>query len=288
MDWTTVGLLASIRRRASIPTTATTGGATADLPVYANEELRLGLIAEILRLRESYFKRDSDVAISGTSYRIPTRAIGGKLAAVYLLDSASNVLGDPLAEISDANVGQFSGNTGISGYQVKGANLVLLPTATGTTASYLRMTYYEQPNELVASGYATILSLTSTVITTVTSHGFTTSSVLDFVKADASFESLSINVSPTVAAGSSLTFASLPSGLAIGDYVAVYRQAPVPQIPSEFIGKQGMIMFDVARGRGLRAATRGGGQQAREDGGRHRHHLQPARRHGQQENHQPV
>ncbi len=259
-DWTTTGLLASIRRRASIPTTATTGGANADLIAYANEELRLGLIAEILRLRESYFKRDSDTAISGSTYRIPTRAIGGKLAAVYLLDSSSQVLGDPLAEISDAHVGQFSGS-GVCGYQIKGANLILVPGAT-TSASYLRMTYFEQPNELVATGYATIETVVSTtVLDTTASHGFSTSSVLDFVKATEGFESLSIGVSPTVASSDDLTFASLPDGLVAGDYVCVQRQSPVPQIPSEFhpilaqrvavawLEAQGAPELDAARGK---------------------------------------
>ncbi len=230
MDFTTSGLYASIRRRASIPTTATTGGANADLLAYVQEELRLGLVAEILKLRESYFKRDLDTAISGTVYRIPTRALGGKLAGVYLLDSAGNVLGEPLPEIQDER--QASGAVG---YRVRGQSLVLLPDAN-TTAATLRQTYYEQPNEVVATGYATVLTInTSTnVVTTVASHGFTTSSVLDLVKATEGFESVAIDQTPTAASGSSLTFASLPSGLAVGDYVCVARQAPVPQIPSEF------------------------------------------------------
>lgn len=235
MDFTTTGLYASIRRRASIPTTATTGGAAADLLVYINEELRLGLAAAVLSKREGYFKRDSDTAISGTSYRIPTRAIGGKLAGVYLLDSNSAVMGDPLPEVDDARQGSYSSEGALCGYLVKGQNIVLIPSAS-TTAAYLRMTYYEQPNEVVSTGYATVLSLTSTTITTVAAHGYSTSSVLDFVKATEGFESVAIDKTPTVASGSSLTFAAgvIPSGLAVGDYVCVARQSPVPQLPSEF------------------------------------------------------
>jgi hypothetical protein len=231
VDFTVTGLYASIRRRASIPTTATTGGAAADLLAYVNEELRLGLVAEILKLREGYFKRDLDTAISSsTSFRMPTRAIGGKLAGVYLLDGAGVVIGDPLPELQDERQG-----SGQSGYIVKGQNLVLVGSS-GTTATSLRQTYYERPNEVVSTGYATVLALTSTVITTSASHGYTTASVLDFVKANEGFESVAIDKSPTVAAGSSLTFAAgvIPSDLAIGDYVCVAKQSPVPQIPSEF------------------------------------------------------
>jgi hypothetical protein len=236
MDFTTGGLYASIRRRASIPTTATTGGAAADLLAYVNEELRLGLVAEILKLREGYFKRDLDTAIgSSTSFRMPTRAIGGKLAGVYLLDSAGAVIGDPLPEIQDERQGGYDGDSGLSGYRVKGQSLVLVG-GSSTTATSLRQTYYERPNEVVSTGYATVLALTSTVITTSASHGYTTSSVLDFVKANEGFESAAIDKTPTVAAGSSLTFAAgvIPSDLAIGDYVCVAKQSPVPQIPSEF------------------------------------------------------
>lgn len=233
MDFTTTGLFASIRRRASIPTTSTTGTANADLLVYANEELRLGLLAEILKLREGYFKRDSDTSISGTSYRIPTRAIGGKLAGVYLLDSSGAVVGDPLPEIQDEWQGGWSSGSGLAGYRIRGMNLILVPDAS-TTAASLRMTYYEQPNELVSSGYATISSLTSTVITTSASHGFTTSSILDFVKANEGFESKAIDQTPSATTSTTLTFSSLPTGLAAGDYVCVARQSPVPQIPSEF------------------------------------------------------
>lgn len=237
MDFTTTGLYASIRRRASIPTTATTGGANADLLAYANEELRLNLVAEILKLREGYFKRDLDTTlVSGTtSYRLPTRAIGGKLAGVYLLDSAGAVMGDPLPEILDERQGSYASDTSLCGYRIRGQSLVLVG-GTATTAVTLRQTYYERPNELVASGYATVSSLTSTTITTSASHGYTTSSVLDFVKATEGFESVAIDKTPTAASGSSLTFASgvIPSDLAAGDYICVFKQSAVPQIPSEF------------------------------------------------------
>ncbi len=236
-NWTTTGLLASIRRRASIPTTPTTGGADTDLLAYANEELRLGLIAEVLKLREGYFKRDSDSTISSstTSYRIPTRAIGGKLAAVLLLDSAGLELGPPLAEIDDSRLGEFAWDNGVAGYNLKGAFLVLVPTAI-TTAVTLRQRYYVQPNELVASGYVSILTIdtATNIVTTSASHGYTTASVLDLVRATEGFDSLAIDQTPTAASGSSLTFSSLPSGLAVGDYVCVARQSPVPQIPSEY------------------------------------------------------
>lgn len=235
-DYTTTGLLASIRRRASIPTTSTTGGANADLLAYANEELRLGLVAEILRLREGYFKRDSDTTLtSSTTYRIPSRAIGGKLAAVQLLDSAGAVIAT-LSEYDDARLADFGVATGIAGYVVEGQNIVLVPAST-TTATTLRQKYFAQPNELVSSGYATISAInTSTnVVTTSAVHGYTTSSTLDLVRATEGFEGLAIDQTPTaVGSTTTLTFSSLPTGLAVGDYVCVARQSPVPQIPSEY------------------------------------------------------
>lgn len=145
------------------------------------------------------------------------------------------MLGDPLPEIQDERQGGYIAGSGLIGYRVKGMNLILLPSAV-TTAVSLRQTYYAQPNELVSSGYATVLTINTTtrVVTTVAAHGYTTASVLDLVRAAEGFDSMAIDQTPTAAAGSSLTFASLPSGLAVGDYVCLARQSPVPQIPSEY------------------------------------------------------
>jgi hypothetical protein len=238
-DYTTTGLLASIRRRASLPNTATAGTADADLLAYANEELQLRLTAQIMSLREDYFLTHDDRAISGARYRIPTRAIGGKLAGVYLLDAAGNVL-EKLERESHSRLEDWVSSGSASAIHVEGNAVVLLPSAA-TTATTLRLSYYSRPGELVSAALAIpIASISGGAATVNINSGIGTSGPLDIVKSSPGFECA---LTDAVAAldntdfgtlgQSTITFASL-EGVAKGDYIAPAGTSPVPQIPLEF------------------------------------------------------
>ena len=237
MDYTTVGLLASIRRRASIPTTATTGGANADLLAYANEEIRLRLCAQILSVREEHLVRSSDVTLtSAPSYRIPHRALGGKLRRVSLVDANGNEV--ELPRLEPERLEDFTSTGQLFGYYLRSAYVVLVPSASSTFTT-LRLSYHCRPNELVASGFGIISAINTTtgVLTVDSSTGITTSTPVDLVKATSPFESMSIDLTPTaVADGTHVTIlaASLPSDLAVNDYVCLAQQSPVPQLPAEY------------------------------------------------------
>jgi len=238
-DYTTTGLLASIRRRASIPTTSTTGSADSDLLAYANEELQLHMTAQLVQVREEYFVRHSDITLNPatTLYRIPVRAIAGGLRNVQLLDSRSMPVMQ-LSRLSQEKLAEYKNQTQTVGYLVEGNNIRLYPTASWGGASTLRMTYFERPSELVliGNGVRAIQAInTGTSQITISSvTGFTTSTPVDFIKGNASFETLSLDAIPTNAASTVLSFSSLPTGLAVGDYVSLSQTSPVPQIPLEF------------------------------------------------------
>ena len=227
-------LISSIRRRASIPSTAVTGSADADLLAYATEEMQLHMTAELMEVREEYFARDSDSTIgSSTSFRIPDRAIGGKLRDVQLLDSAGAVI-LTLTRTEPERLEDYDTQP-LYAFTVKGQN-ILLPQGSTTTATSIRLGYYARPNELTitAADWATVLSVSGNVITTTAAHGFTTSSSLDLVKSTPGFEHQFLSSVPTATTSTTLTFASL-SGLSIvaNDYVCVAEKSPVPQIPAE-------------------------------------------------------
>jgi hypothetical protein len=237
---TATTLLASVRRRASIPSTSTTGSADADLLAYANEELQRRLVAEILEKREEHFVFNSDQTIgSSTKFRIPSRAIGGRLRGVWLLDSDGEVM-DKVDRIEPEREGDYSSADGLFGIRVEGWSVHLVG-GSSTTATTIRLKYYLRPNDLTttAANYATVATATGSTVTLTTSgaHGFTTSSSLDFVKAGGGYESQFIAQAPSSASGSDLAFSSLTSAdysLAAGDYVCVAGYSPVPQIPAEF------------------------------------------------------
>lgn len=232
----TTALLASIRRRASIPNTAVTGSADSDLLAYADEELQLRLIADIMAVREEYFVKHSNATItSATSYRIPSRAIGGKLRGVFLLDSADAVI-DTLDRIEPERVEDYQGAGSLSAFMVEGGAVILVPNST-TTASKIRLSYFLRPSVLsnTATDYATVSSVAGNVITTSAAHGFTSSTSLDVIKGKPGFDAQVLDTSPTSTTSTTLTFSSL-SGLSIvaDDYVCKADKAPVPMIPAEF------------------------------------------------------
>lgn len=236
-DYTLTGLLASIRRRASIPTTAVTGSDDASLIAYANEELQLHMAAQLVSVREEYYLRHSDNALSGLVYRIPTRAMGGGLRNVCFVDSSLKPIYQ-LSRLSQEKLPEYADKTQTVGYLVEGNNIRLYPSASYGGAAFLRLSYFERPNELVAIGNGaraiTQINTSTNEITVSSATGFTTSTPCDLIKSNAGFESLSIDVTPTNVTSTVISFASLPSGLAVGDYVSLAQTSPVPQLPSEF------------------------------------------------------
>jgi hypothetical protein len=238
IDYTTVGLLASIRRRASIPTTSTTGSADADLLAYVNEELQLHMTAQLVEVREEYYLRHSDTLLtSGPVFRIPERAIAGALRNVQLLDSASKPVFQ-LSRLSQEKLPEYSRSSQTIGYLVEGNNIRLYPSASWGGATYVRLSYFERPSEVVAVGNGAraiqVINTGTNQVTISSTTGFTTATKVDFIRATPGFETISIDATPTGVLSTVLTFSSLPSGLAVGDYVSLAKTSPVPQLPAEF------------------------------------------------------
>jgi len=239
LDLSTTALLASIRRRASIPSSSTTGTADADLLRYVNEELQLRLVADIMRVKEEYFVQTQNYTISSATqrYRIPSRAIGNKTRAVYLVDSNGSYY--PLPRIDPEHRHEYNGSSDVCGYLVEGNDIVLVP-GSNTSATTLRVKFYIRPAEVFAVGAstATVLSfVTSTgVITTAATHSFTTSTPIDIVSSSPGNEPIAFSLTPTATTSTTITIAtaSLPQTLAVSDKIFGADACTVPQIPGEY------------------------------------------------------
>lgn len=235
MDVTLSGLLADIRRQGSIPNTASTGSADSDLIAYVNDAL-LGLAAEVVKCREGFYRRYKDHTLSSsqTRYRIPTRAIGNRLAAVLLLDGNGKVL-KKLDEIPYSDLATYGNGTAIVGYHLEAGDLVLVPVST-TTAVTLRMVYYCRPGEVsssldAASGQCfTVTGVAGNVITLMSGHGLTTATKVDILKAGPPHEYLTVDELPSATTSTTVTVAD-GSRVEIGDFVCKADKAPVAQIP---------------------------------------------------------
>ncbi len=228
-DYTTTGLLASIRRRAMLPSSSSSGTADADLLAFANDELRLRLPAALVGTREEFFVTYTDLAVSGTEYRIPSRALGMAVREVALVAADGSVRHLPRVRVEERD--RYNGGGSGFVYYVRGNNLVLLPG--GPAAAFVRVWYAIRPSELTstAADFKAITGINGGTVTVSSSVGLTGS--VDLVSASA-FDVLAAGVTAQSSDAVSLTFASVPAGLAVGDYVCVADKSPVPNLPNEY------------------------------------------------------
>jgi hypothetical protein len=234
--YTVTELLASIKRRSGMPTAQATYS-TADLLAIANEQMLEYVVPLVLGVREDYWTRNDDQALTDgqLAYRIPYRALMGKLREVSILDAESNVHNLPRLRLSDLEACTYG--FWLEGDRVWLAGDSLKVTDLGVT---LRLTFHLRPNQMIeTSGATTVASFSATNRTiTLTSPpaAYTGKTSWDIIRGKTPFETLAYDAAGTLS-GSTITFsASLPVDLAAGDYVCLTEQTPVPQIPVELHG----------------------------------------------------
>lgn len=238
MDSTLTSLLADVRRKGAIPAHAGTGSQDSDLLALLNDNL-IAVASEVIKCREGFYRYYKDHTLtSSLRYRIPTRAIGNRLAAALLLDSAGNTLAK-LDEIPYSRNTEFRSPTGTMGFHLEAGDIVLTPAIPANGATTLRMVYYCRPGEVttsldVAGGNCfTVTAVAGNLVTLMASHGLTTSTKIDIMKKEAPFEYLSIDELPSAAAATTVTVAD-GSRVEVGDFVCKADKAPKAQCPDAF------------------------------------------------------
>lgn len=242
----TAALVASIKRRAFLPTGQATFQ-TADILAAATEELQEPLAELLLSLDEDYWLAESDVAlVAGQSaYRIPTRAMGLALRDIHLVQTDGST--QQLYRYAFESIaGRGSTSTGSpTGFYFKGlSHLVVWPTPTATQVSgamKLRFTYRQRPSALVDSAGTRVAPITTAVISTgavsvvAVPASMSVSTPLDLVRAKPGFDVLVASALPTNVGASTVTFGPgvLPSDTAVGDYLCFAEESPFPQVPPE-------------------------------------------------------
>lgn len=239
MDYSLTALLADVRRVGSIPAAAGTGSQDADLIAHLNSAL-LTVSAEVIKCREGFLRRYKDYSISATTnrYRIPTRAVGNRLAALLLLDSGGRVL-RKLDEIAYSNLSQFNNVTDVMGYMLEAGDIVMTPVNPSGAVATIRMVFYCRPGQLDSSLDAaagdcfTVTAVSGNILTLMASHGLTTLTKVDVLKGGAPFEYLSVDELPGAAASTTVTVAD-GRRVEVGDFVCKADKSPVAQVPDCF------------------------------------------------------
>lgn len=201
---------------------------TSDFLALFNFQLKADITPMMLKLNEEYFLQYKDFTISqGSSYRIPTRAIGAKIRDLKMVDSAGNYT-------SIDRIFEEDRPAGLSGYYMLRNSVEL---SNDFTANTLRMKIFGRPSTLVettACGQVTSINTgTFTVVVSSAPSTFATSTLVDFVQNSNPYDLLGMDYSIASVSGTTLTFSSLPDGLAVGDWVCLATEAPVPMIPDE-------------------------------------------------------
>lgn len=237
MTYTTSDLLTSIHNRGNIPSTTndTNVNSSNNLLNIATGQLHTKLHPIIQSTREEFYvtRKDFTITASQNEYVIPSRASGLVLRDVQLVtgtDVQSLGIIDPEYVTTTA-----SGN--VSRYYLEHNKIILYPTPASTTGT-LRVRYYLRPSRLTITSncgqISSIDTVTNQVVVSAIPSTWAAGTSLDFVQASAPYANLAIDQAATVVSGTTITFASLPSTLAVGDWIAPAEYSPIPQLPYEF------------------------------------------------------
>lgn len=233
-SYTSDQLLASIRRRGALPDSSESIAADDSLYALINEELQTYCVEVLRDVDEEFLVATEDLSVvAGTaSYAIPSRAIGRGLRGLWYTDSDDT----SYRELSEISLDRE--HDGLDGYKFEGDVITLIPTPTGSAT--LRVRYFRRPAKVVTTAEVATISAIDTTTGVVTLSAtipatFTAAQTYDFVGAKPGFASKAIDLTASAASGTGMTFDpdDLPSNLAVGDYVCLADESPVPQIPVE-------------------------------------------------------
>lgn len=235
MSWTTNDLLASIRRRGSIPTTTNSSNvnSTQSLLDLATEELHNSLLPMLMSTREEWYVNSQEQAIvaNQAAYIIPTRASGVVLRDIKIRSDNSLRSLPPIAREHVDTTGTGS----VDFYYIQ-HNKVILHRTPSVTQDTLVLDYFLRPSRLAATtACAQITDITDLTVTVGAIPSiWTTGSKIDFISQYSPFAPHAIDQTIATLSGTVFTFAALPAGLVVGDWIALADYTPIPQIPQEF------------------------------------------------------
>jgi hypothetical protein len=235
IDYTTVALIANVKRRAMVPTSQSTFDDNTFCGMLT-DELQSLLVPMLMELNSQFYVYAKDWDINGTQkiFSIPSRSINQKILGVQVYDPSNENFYRPV-QIANGQWGFNQATQNVQTFSILHEQVVF-NVAPVQTDKKIRMFYYRRPNNLIlptAAGQITAIDLNTNIVTVNLNPGFSTDSVLDFIQGSGAFRALQDDVTPTNVSGQDLTFATLPDGLSIGDWVCPAGEAPVAQIPYE-------------------------------------------------------
>lgn len=237
--YTTTLLLSSIERKSFSPANQATF-TSADILAMADEVVKTRLLPAIVGAREEFYLTYKDYSItSGTAaYAIPPRAVGLTCREIHIVDSSGRIQNLPRFSVDRLHLITGAGDSGSPrAFYLQGDDIVLVPSPS-VTASTLRVYYYIRPGDLVPVSSGAVISAINTTtnvvsVTTIPST-WSTGNVFDLIQRNGSHKHLSLDLTSTLVSGTDITLPSLPSSLAVGDYICLAGESCLVQMPPDF------------------------------------------------------
>lgn len=243
MAYTTATLLDDIRVGGMIPAASSKTFTDADLLRLADREMQSGVVPLIMGCREEYFVTHEDISITQSaqlnSIRIPYRAMGGVIRDLALVE-ATNVL-RKIPQLSLDDLEDVA-----AGFYIEGNEIKLYNTNGSWNSGTVRVSYYRRPSRLVlTSAVGTITTVgvfnggtltnleVSSVPATFSASLEGDAAPYDIVRAKPGYECLEADATGTYQGGTEFNFSNASADIAVGDYMCLPEESPVPQIPSE-------------------------------------------------------
>jgi len=236
MAYTFDSILDEIKLTGMVPTSQNTF-TEARFQTLINREIRTHILPMMLKLRENYFSYDDDRSPSSSGLAISTRAIGGKVQNVALIEGTNRL---DLPWISEEDqIDTDESPVSKPGAYIKG-NVLYVKPATSHGYSTVRMSIFLRHGKVVPEDEAAQITAIDTGTKTLTftsgtvPTAWTTSNTFDLIQANPQFDSLAIDQSISSVTTTSMVFSStLPTRLAVGDWVAKAGETPIIQLPVE-------------------------------------------------------
>ena len=239
-------LLASIKLRSFVPVSQDTFTETEILAI-ASEEMRLGIVSDIMGIREDFFLKSKTVTVSSgkSTYTIPAGAIGTSLKTIFLRDA-----GGYRKKLTRLDIDRAPGFNGATGepefYYIMGDEVELLPTPS--SAYTLEFVIFETPNELLATascakitGVTSVSGTTTLDVNTDLTASLVVGSKIDFLSSQSPFLLWASRVAITAISSTQIQVATADIDDALGtaepqinDYICPTGFANIPMIPPEW------------------------------------------------------
>lgn len=239
IDYTVDALINKVKTRGTIPTSQSLY-LPADFVDIMSDVMHQIVVPAIVSVREEYFVtfEDQVIVANQAGYRIPSRAVGGMLRDVVLVNSAGKEIDIPRLD-PESQKSSAAWLTQVPyGFKLKNDEIILIPTPAAANGDSVRFYFERRPNNLILSAAAariqSFTALTRVVVIDATPSNFTEDDTYDIIRPEPIFSSVDDDIAITDLTGTNMTFTdALPDDLAADQWIALSGFSPIPQIPYE-------------------------------------------------------